>query len=50
MNKDNFSIIVPAYNSEKHLKECLNSIYHFNNIRDFELIIVNDKSKKNTKI
>ena len=48
MNKDNFSIIVPAYNSEKHLKECLNSIYHFNNIRDFELIIVNDKSEDNT--
>ena len=48
MSKDNFSIIVPAYNSEKYLKECLNSIYHFNSVKDFELIIINDKSNDNT--
>lgn len=38
-----FSIIVPVYNTEKYLEECLNSIVAQTN-EDFELILVNDGS------
>lgn len=38
-----YSIIVPLYNSEKYLDECLNSIFKQTN-QDFEIICVNDGS------
>lgn len=38
-----FSIIVPVYNVEKYLEECLDSIINQAN-QDFELILVNDGS------
>lgn len=38
-----FSIIVPVYNVEKYLEECLDSILNQSN-QDFELILVNDGS------
>ena len=48
MKKYLISIIVPIYNVEKYLVECVNSIIKqsigFNNI---ELILVNDGSKQN---
>lgn len=37
------SIIVPIYNVEKYLEECLESIYSIQNISK-EIILVNDKS------
>lgn len=37
------SVIVPIYNSEKYLEQCINSILH-QTYKDFELILVNDGS------
>lgn len=38
-----FSVIIPIFNSEKALKECLDSILN-SDIHDYELILVNDGS------
>ena len=38
-----FSIIVPVYNAEKYLEECINSILK-QNYSSFELILINDGS------
>ena len=42
-----FSIVVPVYNVEKYLKECVDSILS-QTFKDFELILVNDGSKDKT--
>lgn len=42
-----FSIIVPIYNCEKHLNECITSVLNQKN-KNFELILVNDGSKDNS--
>lgn len=41
------SIIVPAYNSEEHLSQCLDSILG-QSYRDFEVVVVNDGSTDRT--
>lgn len=38
------SIIIPIYNSEKYLRECIDSVLKQNDFNDFELICVNDGS------
>lgn len=43
-----FSIIIPAYNAEKTIKKCLDSVVK-QNFPDFETIIVNDCSIDQTK-
>ncbi|MDA3968863.1 glycosyltransferase family 2 protein [Helicobacter ibis] len=43
----NHSIIVPIYNVENYLKECLDSIIN-QSYKDFELILVNDGSTDNS--
>ena len=43
-----FSIIVPVYNTEKYLDDCLNSIFKQSN-QDFEVICVNDGSTDKSK-
>lgn len=42
-----FSIIIPAYNAEKYLEECIASLQH-QTYKDFEIIIVDDGSKDST--
>lgn len=41
------SIIVPIYNSEKYLDNCINSILN-STLKDIELILINDGSKDNS--
>lgn len=43
----NVSVIVPAYNAEKFLQRCLNSLAE-QTLRDVEVIVVDDGSKDNT--
>lgn len=44
------SIIVPCYNSEEHIKRCLNSLINQNlNANDYEIIVINDGSTDNSK-
>ena len=38
-----FSVVVPVYNAEKYLDECVNSVLS-QSVTDFELILVNDGS------
>jgi len=42
-----FSVIIPAYNAEKHITKSVNSVLT-NSFEDFELIIVDDGSSDNT--
>ena len=42
-----FSIVVPVYNTEKYLDECISSILG-QSFSDFELILVNDGSTDNS--
>ena len=43
MNNPHISIIIPIYNSEKYISECVDSIIN-QSYKDFELILVNDGS------
>ncbi len=42
------SIIIPVYNVEKYIVDCLSSIYEVENQSDFEIIIVDDCSPDNS--
>ena len=42
-----FSIIIPAYNAEKTIEECVDSII-LQDIQNYEVIVVDDKSNDNT--
>ena len=43
MIKMKFSVLIPVYNTEKYLKECLQSVLN-QNYQDFEIILVDDGS------
>lgn len=49
MNKPKVSIIIPIYNSEKYLYQCLNSLI-YQTIQDIEIICVNDGSSDNSSL
>lgn len=42
-----FSIIIPVYNAQMHLKQCVYSVLN-QSFRDFELLLINDGSKDNS--
>lgn len=42
-----FSIIIPNYNKEKYLKQCLNSVFN-QTFKDFEVIFIDDNSTDNS--
>ena len=42
-----FSVIVPVYNVEKYLKNCIESVLQ-QEYKDYELILVNDGSTDNS--
>lgn len=44
------SIIIPVYNAEKYLKQCLQSIDVYGYENDVEIILINDGSTDNCKI
>lgn len=46
-NNRKISIIVPVYNCEKYVEQCINSVLKQKNI-DFELILVDDESSDNS--
>ena len=43
------SIIIPVYNTEKHLKKCFDSIVNQNN-SEIEVIVVNDGSTDDSEV
>lgn len=47
MENIKFSIIIPAYNSEKFIENCLNSIFS-QTYKNVEIIVINDCSTDNT--
>ena len=46
-NKYKVSIIIPVYNVEKYLRECLDSVVN-QTLKDIEIICINDGSKDNS--
>ena len=42
------SVIIPVYNEEKYLQECLNSVIN-QTLKDIEIICVNDGSTDGSK-
>ena len=42
------TIAIPAYNVEKYIEKCLNSILKATNIQDIEILVINDGSKDKT--
>ena len=45
-----FSIIIPAYNAEKYISRCIDSLVNQSlNYNDYEAIVINDGSIDNTE-
>ena len=43
------SVIIPFYNSESHIKTCLNSLLNQDFIKPFEIIMVDDASTDSSR-
>ena len=48
MNKEKVSIYIPAYNAEKTIKDCINSV--INQSKKFDEIIVIDDNSEDTTV
>ena len=48
MSNPAVSVIIPAYNAQEYLRECLESVLA-QSFPDFEAIVVNDGSADNTR-
>ena len=46
---DKISVIIPCYNEEKYIKECILSVLSQKKIHDLEIIVVDGSSTDNTK-
>ena len=44
------TIVVPAYNVEKYIKNCLDSLIEISVLRSLEILVVNDGSTDRTQI
>ena len=49
MKKFEVSVIIPAYNEEKYIGPCLQSLVEQKTKHDFEVVLVDNNSKDNTK-
>ncbi len=47
MSNKKFSIIIPNYNKEEYIEECLNSIFN-QSYKNFEVIVIDDASSDNS--
>ena len=47
MEMPRFSIIIPAYNVEKYVEECIYSVVN-QNYTDYEILLINDGSTDET--
>ena len=47
-NQEAISVIIPCYNAELHIKDCLESLLSQNFKRNFEIIVIDDASKDKT--
>ena len=43
-----FSIIIPVFNNQKYLKECLSSVLN-QKFKNYEILIIDDHSSDNSK-
>lgn len=48
MHNPLFSIVIPIYNVENYLRECLDSIVYTNSFKDYEIICIDDCSPDNS--
>ena len=46
-NDNKVSVIIPVYNSEKHIEKCVSSVIN-QTYKNVEIILVNDGSKDNS--
>ena len=49
MNETEFSIIIPVFNGEKYIKECIESAVSQSFKGKYEIIVVNDGSEDKTE-
>lgn len=49
MRKTIFSVIIPAYNAERFIERCIDSVSTVKNTEEYEIIVINDGSTDSTQ-